>query len=466
MDRKTVSLILTSLLSPLVIVGAAEPEPAGPPHILLIIADDLGWKDLGYHGSEIHTPHLDRLARAGARLGQFYVQPVCSPTRSALMTGRYPIRQGLQVGVIRPWADYGLPLEERTLAQALEEVGYRTAILGKWHLGCHDRAYLPRQRGFDHQYGHYLGAIDYFTHERMGGLDWHRNGKALREEGYTTSLLARGAIRLIQGHDPSQPLFLYVPFNAVHTPLQAPQEYIDRYTHLKQPKRQKYAAMTTCMDDAIGCIVRALADRGMRDNTLILFSSDNGGPARSGANNGPLRGAKGTLYEGGIRVPAFVVWPGKVKPSSAINAPLHIVDWYPTLLKIAGASLEQPLPLDGRDAWPTITQGKPSPHTEILHNHEPTRAAIRRGNFKLIVHAPEPRRRSWTDDPAPKLELFDLAMDPYEQNNLAETRAKEAKELLERLKRYAEQAEPPKGGRAGRKPPPDYKIPEVWGEQD
>src|SRR6266567_3746720 len=188
------------------------------PNIVFLLADDLGWSDVGFHGSEIKTPNIDKLAAAGARLEAFYVQPVCSPTRAALMTGRYPMRHGLQVGVVRPWAQYGLPLEERTLPQALQEAGYFTAICGKWHLGHFQRAYLPTNRGFSHQYGHYNGALDYFTHLRDGGFDWHRDDRACRDEGYSTHLLAREALRLVREHDGKKPLFLYVPFNAPHAP--------------------------------------------------------------------------------------------------------------------------------------------------------------------------------------------------------------------------------------------------------
>ncbi|GAG39880.1 unnamed protein product, partial [marine sediment metagenome] len=180
-------------------------KSTGKPNIVFILADDLGFKDVGYHGSKIKTPNIDKLASEGVRLEQFYVQPVCSPTRSSLMTGRYPMRYGLQVGVVRPWAQYGLPLEERTLAQALKEAGYTTAICGKWHLGHLDSKYLPTARGFDHQYGHYNGALNYFTHIRDKGLDWHRDDEPLREEGYTTDLLADESVRLIERHDVSRP---------------------------------------------------------------------------------------------------------------------------------------------------------------------------------------------------------------------------------------------------------------------
>ena len=433
---------------------------AARPHILLLVSDDQGWMDVGYHGSEIQTANLDRLAAAGVRLDQFYVQPVCTPTRSALLTGRYPIRQGLQVMVVRPWADYGLPLEERTLAQALEEVGYRTAIVGKWHLGHHEPAYLPTRRGFDHQYGHYNGAIDYFTHMRDKGLDWHRDDKGLHEEGYATELIAREAVRIVESHDPARPLLLYVPFNAPHAALQAPQEYIDRYRHIDNEDRRTYAAMVHCMDDGIGQILSALDERGMREDTLVIFCSDNGGAdwPGGGAENGPLRGDKGSLYEGGVRVPAFMTWPGKLKPGTIVAELLHVVDLYPTLLELAGARLEQPLPLDGADIWPTVAEGKPSPHEEILLNAEPRRGAIRRGDWKLI------HRRGRLGQ-APRNELYNIAEDPFEKTNLAAEHPAKVRQLLVRLERYDREATPAKGAYDAVKPP-NWKPPEVWGEPD
>ena len=213
------------LLALAAVLLAAAAHAADRPHIVFLLADDLGFADVGFHGSEIKTPNIDQLAAAGARLESFYVQPVCSPTRAALMTGRYPIRHGLQVGVVRPWAQYGLPHDERTLPQALKEAGYETAIVGKWHLGHFQPEYLPTHRGFDHQYGHYNGAIDYFTHVRDGGFDWHRDDKVCRDEGYSTHLVANEACRIVAGHDPKVPLFLYVPFYAVAVPPELPDKY-------------------------------------------------------------------------------------------------------------------------------------------------------------------------------------------------------------------------------------------------
>src|SRR3954468_13603939 len=225
-----------------VLAGAAAKHP----NIVFFLIDDLGYTDVGFNGGDIKTPNIDKLAKAGARLAAFYVQPVCSPTRAALMTGRYPMRDGLQVGVVRPWANYGLPLEERTLAQALRDAGYETAITGKWHLGHFRPEYLPTHRGFDHQYGHYNGALDYFTHERDGGFDWHRDDRVNRDDGYTTHLLAKEAVRLVRNHDPARPLFLYLPFNAVHAPHQVPEHYKAQYASLKEPRRT-YAGMLSAL---------------------------------------------------------------------------------------------------------------------------------------------------------------------------------------------------------------------------
>ena len=247
------------------------------PNIVFILADDLGWKDVGYHGSDIKTPNIDELAQTGVRLEQFYSQQICTPSRAALMTGRYPLRYGLQMAVIPSAGRYGLATDEWLLPQALKQAGYQTAIVGKWHLGHIDRKYWPNQRGFDYSYGPLIGEIDHFKHESHGVTDWYRNNKLLKEPGYDTQLFGAEAVRLINAHDTKSPLFLYLAFTAPHTPYQAPQSYLDKYKGIADPQRRAYAAQITAMDDEIGKVIEALKKRKMRDNTLIFFVSDNGG---------------------------------------------------------------------------------------------------------------------------------------------------------------------------------------------
>ncbi|MGV3723573.1 MAG: arylsulfatase B [Actinomycetota bacterium] len=452
-------VLAVALMAAMLAVGRAGAAAAPKrPNIVYLLMDDLGWKDVGFHGSEIKTPNLDRLAASGARLEQFYVMPVCTPTRAAFLTGRFPMRYGLQTGVNRPWADWGLPLEERLLPQRLKEAGYVTAIVGKWHLGASARDYLPTKRGFDHQYGHYCGAIDYYTHDRDGGFDWHRDDRASRDEGYGTDLIGREAVRLIQAQPAGKPLFLYVPFSAPHAPLQAPQEHLDRYAHLPAMRRRKYAAMVSCVDDHVGRIVAALEQRGMTKDTLILFSSDNGGPEGFGAHNGELRAGKHTLYEGGVRVPAFAVWPDRIKAGTVVNEPLHVVDWFPTLLRLAGVpASKQSLPLDGKDIWRTLTAGRPSPHKELLLNTELNRGAVRVGKWKLVFKGRLPAA------PDQVGELYDLSADPGEMTDLAAREPDTVKQLLARLNHYAAEAAPSKND-GGDTPPAGYKTPAVYGE--
>jgi arylsulfatase A-like enzyme len=425
---------------------------ADKPNIVFILADDMGSYDVGWRGSEIKTPNLDKLCAQGTKLENFYVQPVCSPTRSSLMTGRYPMRMGLQSGVIRPWADYGMPLEERTLAQAMHEAGYTTAICGKWHLGSVNKAYWPNARGFDQWYGHLQGALDYFTHIREGTVDWFRNGVTNYDKGYTTFLVGDEAVRIVRNQPKDKPLFLYVPFNAVHSPLEVPNKYTNDYPQFSGDRRT-YAGMVTAMDEMVGKIVAAVDASGQRKNTLFIFASDNGGFApHKITSNGPLRGGKFTLYEGGVHTCAFATWDGHIKPGSSVNALMHIVDWYPTLINLAGGSLQQKLPLDGKDMWPSITEGKPSPRTEVLCNAAPETGAIRVGDWKLVINgekrdtdeeSPAKKKKAKQVLPREKLELFDLAKDPNEKNNLSESNPKKLEELLKRYREYASQAVPP-----------------------
>jgi arylsulfatase A-like enzyme len=418
-----------------------------PPNILYIVADDLGWKDVGFHGSDIKTPALDALAARGAKLEQFYAQPMCTPTRAALMTGRYPMRYGLQTAVIPQGHVYGLAIDEWLLPQALKAVGYETAIIGKWHLGHADQQFWPRQRGFDYQYGPLIGEIDYFSHKVDGKVDWFRNNQVVEENGYSTTLLGDDAVKLIEQHNPATPLFLYLAFNAVHTPYQAPQEYLDKYKNIEDPSRRAYSASATAMDDQIGRVMRALAEKKMLNNTLIVFQSDNGGtrnPMFAGAitdmtkvvlpaDNGPYRDGKGTLYEGGTRVVAVASWPGHIKEGSVVNEMIHTVDLYPTLVKLAGGNLGKSKPLDGLDVWGTISEGKPSPRTELVYNIEPFRAAIREGDWKLIWRTLLPQ----------SVELFNITKDPSETTNLAAEQPEKVAELQGRINKLAAEAQKP-----------------------
>ncbi|HEX7216229.1 MAG TPA: arylsulfatase [Methylomirabilota bacterium] len=423
MTRATVGrvtvIVAALLLGVTLPLSAAEPPR---PNIVYIVADDLGWKDVGFHGSDIKTPNLDELARTGARFEQFYAQPMCTPTRAALMTGRYPFRYGLQTAVITSAHTYGLATDEWLLPQALKEAGYRTAITGKWHLGHADRKYWPRQRGFDYQYGPLIGEIDYFTHEQGGVLDWYRNNKPLKEKGYSTTLIGNEAVQLITAHDPTAPLYLYLTFNAPHTPYQAPTAYLDRYKTIADPSRRAYAASITAMDEQIGRVLAALSSKGMRANTLIVFQSDNGGTRNAmfagegdmskikiPCDNGPYRDGKGSLYEGGTRVVALANWPGHIKAGSTVDEMIHVVDMYPTLAKVAGAPVGKSKPLDGLDVWSTISEGAPSPRTEVVYNVEPFRAGIRQGDWKLLWRTPLPE----------SIELYDLRQDPSEKDNVA-----------------------------------------------
>jgi arylsulfatase A-like enzyme len=359
---------------------------------------------------------------------------MCTPTRAAIMTGRFPLRYGLQTLVIPAGMSYGLPTDEWLLPQLLKEAGYATAILGKWHLGHARREFWPMQRGFDYQYGAQVGEIDYFTHEVGGKNDWYRDNKPLKEKGYVTTLLGDEAVRYIGRQDTKKPFFMYLAFTSPHTPYQAPQEYIERYRHIGDANRRTYAAMITAMDDQIGRVVEALEKRGLRQNTLIIFHSDNGGnqsallagesevKGQLPASNGPFRGGKGDLYEGGTRVASLINWPGKIKPA-VVDQMMHVVDYYPTLAGLAGGNLGKTKPLDGLDMWPAISEGKPSPREEVVYNVELFRGAVRRGDWKLV----------WRTTLPSKTELFDLSKDPYEKTNLADQNPQKVQELKKRV---------------------------------
>lgn len=452
MKRLSLFVALPALFSFLVARAADEPRP----NIIYFLVDDLGRADVGFNGStKVRTPNIDRLAKEGAVLDAYYVQPVCSPTRAALLTGRYATHTGVY-SVVHVGSAWGLPLGERTLPQALSEAGYTTAICGKWHLGTSQPGYWPTKRGFDHQYGLMSGAIDYFTHrrdDRRDRLDWYRDDHPLEEAGYSTHLISREACRLIREQPTGKPLFLYVAFNGVHSPRQVPDEYRKGYENLKGVK-QTIAAMISAVDEAIGQIIAALEEKGHKQNTLIIFSSDNGGPRPGKVSmNTPLRAGKGTIYEGGVRVCASATWPDRIPAGAIIKEPIHAVDWYPTLLKLAGASLAQKLPCDGLDIWPVLTRGAKTPHDAILlAGTVPPQAAVRMGDWKLLSHPSEqdeeeiaarrarkaPRRVG-----ASTIELYNLAEDIGESKDLVAAEPEKVNELRGRLDAFLQDAVKP-----------------------
>ncbi len=358
----------------------ARPLPHAPhPNVVLILADDLGWGDVGYHGSRIPTPNIDFLANQGVQLHRFYVAPLCTPTRAALMTGQAAERHGLLRNVLKGWHDpeIGLAAEAYTLAELFRDAGYETAMAGKWHLGHAKLAYHPNTQGFDHFYGHLMGAQDYYAHTRLGGYDWQRDGHSLPVEGYSTHLLAAEAERVIAERDPRRPLFLYLPFDAPHTPLQAPLETVARHAGIRGYSAV-YAAMVDELDRAVGRVLDAIERHGLARDTLVVFLSDNG-PLVGHGRSAPLVGSKGQALEGGIRVPAIAYWPGRLPAGGVRLQRMRDYDLLPTLAAAAGIDLSPELAaaLDGRDMWGPIERGETVSREPFLFAVDGTRRSNR-----------------------------------------------------------------------------------------
>ena len=489
------------------------------PNIVFILADDLGFRDVGFHGSTaIQTPTLDRLAYNGVRLENYYVQPACTPTRSQLLSGRYQIHTGLQHRFLQPCQPNSLPEEMPTLANMLHDAGYATYMVGKWHIGYYKEQLVPTRRGFDSFFGFFNKGGDYYSHllcenveialespsddcsettksdsnsgekymkPEFCGFDFRTNETAAANYfgHYSTHLFTHKAIDVIQSHSSKQdgkPFFLYLAYQAVHEPLQVPETYTKPYASVKDRNRTIYAGMTACMDEGVLNVTTALENSGLWNNTILIFSTDNGGLALYGGINWPLRGGKYSLWEGGMRGVGFVHSPLIKRPGTVNNGLMHVSDWFPTILALAGHN-PAGLNVDGFDIWKSISDGEPSPRKEILHNIDPVqpkrgselnigqfdnrvRAAIRVGNWKLITG--DPSEGSWIAPPedtgyqsvpdlGPKSKniwLFDISKDPYEKTDLFDSHRDIAIDMLNKLAEYQATAVP------ARFPPNDLRC--------
>ena len=468
--HRIATLILITIFAALSIdsaIAGKRPAKGSVPNIVLILADDMGWNQPGFNGGTPElTPNIDRLAAEGMRLTQFYTHSVCAPTRGAFLTGRYAFRNWMdwrsedfgkpsylkKLGLTLAHNQCGEPTRrihaldtnERTVAEALKEAGYFTAIIGKWHAGEWLKEHLPMQQGFMHQYGHYAWGIDYYTKTivhnapaRFAVYDWHRNEQPLQEEGYTTDLFAAEAERVIASQTSDRPFFIYLPFNAVHGPLNEPPRYADKY--------DVRSAMLKCLDDAVGRVADAIDQNGFKDNTLLIFTNDNG-PVLEEMSK-PYRGTKNTTFEGGVRQPCILRWPGHTTPGSTNDGMMFIADWFSTFITLAGGNHQQELPVDALDMTGMLFQNQPSPRKEIIFEvtgsvRLPT---IRSGDYKLMGDM-----------------LFNIKEDPYETTDIAANHPDLVKKLSARLTEVGNQR-PPLGDKPLLMNP---SLPYIYGEAE
>lgn len=400
-------------------VSHSAPDPAaGAANVVLFFADDAGYADFGFQDvteddMQSLTPHIDSIASSGARFTNAYVSGcVCSPSRAGLLTGRYQQRFGHELNIPPGYMAGGLPLTEGTLAERMRAAGYKTGIIGKWHLG-YPPAYQPNQRGFDHFCGLLQGSRGYFA---IKDVSPHRviqvNGEPTPETGYVTDRFGQGAVKFIE-QNKDQPFFLFVSFTAPHGPMHAKPADLAQLTQIENKRRRTYAGMVKCMDDNIGLVLDALKQHGLEDKTLVVFTNDNGGQTSTGAINRPLRGRKGTLWEGGIRVPLAMKWPGRIKPGLVIHDPVISLDFTPTFLAAGDAQIRSEWKLDGVDLLQRLTGCVESLPQRPLYwrGHGPDGdSAIRLGDWKLVLpnHAP---------GTAPQ--LYNLAQDVGEERDVA-----------------------------------------------
>lgn len=470
---------------------------AEQPNVIVFLADDLGWADVGFHGEEvIETPSIDRIANEGVQLDRFYSTPICSPTRAALMTGRDPMRLGVAYGVIMPWMTNGIHPDEHFMPQSFQTAGYQTAMIGKWHLGHAQQTYHPNERGFDHFYGHLHTEVGYFPpFGAQEGADFQQNGVSIDqsefgENEYETDLLGREAARYIRERDESKPFFLYVPFIAPHTPLEAPKDLLAKYADMEDDRkparsaqtddsrrisrlmlqdsaRPVYAAVVDAMDRAIGRVLAALDEEDIADDTIVLFFSDNGGAAYAtgGADNVPLRGGKGDTFEGGIRVVAALRWPRGVEAGSKMTSIMSAMDVFPTLAEAAGIEPGNIRRLDGHSLWPAIAGTRDSvkiAREDYLFFASETPI---RGHFNTTAFDDEWKLVQEIDQgllgATVATHLFRIAEDPNEYNNVASSHPDVVAEMTDAIRQWRLMY-PVSGTRHELVPPPGWRAPRDW----
>lgn len=410
---------------------------APPPNVLFIFSDDQGSHDVGCYGSEIATPQIDSIAKNGVKFTAFYVaSPVCTPSRFGLLTGRYPGRAQSELGHALMFLDakddvVGIRTNETTIATVLQGRGYHTALIGKWHLGHGAPEFLPNRHGFAYAYGSQGGCVNYETQKYGHKPDWFHNGEPLKEKGYTTDLITADALRYLTARAATnQPFFLYLAYTAPHygkgwdektgklsNILQAKEKDRARNAAIADPDRREYAGMVTALDDGVGRVLALLREKNLLTNTLVVFACDNGADPHYGGSNEPLRGQKAQLFEGGIRVPCLVQWPGQITAGRVIATPATALDWFPTLAALAGAEA-QANPGDGQSLLPLLREENPLPARDLVWTYK-NADALRRGDWKYVHTGKD------------ETFLFNLAADPLEQTNLAPARPELVKELEE-----------------------------------
>ncbi len=467
---------LASILSAALLMGSCQkndaeatqqtpvlkPVSEQQPNIVILLADDLGWADLGFRGSDINTPNIDRLAAEGVHLERLYVMPICTPTRSALMTGRDPMKLGSAYAGFQPWQNGGVSPEEHFMPESFQAAGYQTAMVGKWHLGHTIEPLVPNARGFDHFFGHLNTQVDFYEHTVAKGYDLQENGKSIKREGtYLTDVHGDEAVRFINDiRDPNKPFFLYVPFLAPHTPMQAPEELKAKYpTRLDRPVPKKtYAAMVDSLDYNVGKILTALDERGLSENTIVLFFSDNGGIEVFGSDNGPFRGGKLETFEGGIRVGGVMRWPGQVDAGTRSDAVISVMDIFPSFARAAGVAMGHEKSLDGQNRWEQIFTENPTPRGDLYFgSNSPMfnryHVSLLEEKWKLVQVIDHLSTSTTVENM-----LFDIEADPGEQNNLADSHPEEVARMADKIRLWRAE-HPINGVRVALAPHPGWRAP-------